>query len=53
MITKRQWEDMTKEDAYHLLRLENETYIKYQMLRVYFFIKHLFIKENKSNTDES
>ena len=45
MITKRQWEQMTKEDSYHLLRLENETYLAYQLQRIYFFIKHIFIKK--------
>jgi len=27
MINKRQWEEMTKTDKYHLLKLEDETYL--------------------------
>lgn len=44
MITKRQWENMTKMDKYHLLRLEDETYLGYQLERFYYFLKHLIIK---------
>ena len=42
-ITKRQWEEMTKTDTYHLLRLENETYLSYEIQRLYYRIKHLFV----------
>ena len=44
MITKRQWEEMTKTDSHHLLRLENETYLGYQLQRFFYFLKHLIIK---------
>lgn len=44
MITKRQWEEMTKTDKYHILRLENETYLEYQLQRLYYFLKHIIIK---------
>ena len=44
MITKREWEQITKTDSYHLLRLENESYIGYQLQRLYYFLKHLIIK---------
>jgi len=44
MITKREWEQITKTDSYHLLRLENESYVGYQLQRLYYFLKHLIIK---------
>ena len=45
MITKRQWEEMTKTDSHHLLRLENENYVGYQLQRFFYFLKHLIIKK--------
>jgi len=45
MITKREWEEITKTDKHHLLRLENETYLFYQLQRLYYFLKHLIIKK--------
>jgi hypothetical protein len=45
MITKRQWEEMTKTDKYHILRLEDETYFGYQLQRLYYFLKHIIIKK--------
>ena len=47
MITKRQWEEMTKTDSHHLLRLENESYVGYQLQRLYYFLKHLIIKNKE------
>ena len=44
MITKKQWEEITRTDKFHLLRLENETYLGYQLQRLYYFIKHLFVR---------
>jgi hypothetical protein len=44
MITRKQWEEMTRTDKYHLLRLENETYFGYQLQRLYYFFKHLISK---------
>jgi hypothetical protein len=44
MITRKQWEEMTRTDKYHLLRLENETYFGYQLQRLYCFFKHLISK---------
>ena len=44
MITKREWEQITKTDSYHVLRLENESYVGYQLQRLYYFLKHLIIK---------
>jgi len=45
MITKRQWEEMHKTDSFHILRLENESYLKYELLRLFYFLKHLIIKK--------
>ena len=47
MITKRQWEEITKTDSNHLLRLENESYVGYQLQRLYYFLKHLIIKNKE------
>ena len=49
MITKKQWEEMTRTDKYHLLRLEDETYLGYQLQRLYYFFKHLIIRKDKCN----
>ena len=45
MINKRQWEEMTKQDSHHILRLENESYLNYQLQRIFYFLKHLIIKK--------
>ena len=44
MITKKQWEEITRTDKFHLLRLEYETYFGYQLQRLYYFVKHLFVR---------
>lgn len=48
MISKREWENITKTDKYHLLRLENETYLGYELKRFYYFIKHLIFKNKQT-----
>lgn len=45
MITKRQWEEIHKTDSFHVLRLEEESKIFYELKRYYYFLKHLFIKK--------
>jgi hypothetical protein len=47
MINKRQWEEMTRTDKYHLLKLEDESYLGYQLQRLYYFFKHLIIRKDK------
>jgi hypothetical protein len=49
MITKRQWEEMHKTDSFHVLKLEEENKIFYELKRYYYFLKHFFIK-NKNKT---